>query len=377
MPTDCTGEITHMTMGIGRMNSRPPMMVYPMNSSTNKSSKMSKKTKQRRNVSSKDRALRQAQSSKAKAQNKSVSSSVMPCTQVYGASLIDPFRKDLSPCVPYGVSLRSQKICVFAEGSFMTGTTGYGGITVYGNLVSDYTCATVTKASYTTAGLPTYGENYTENASFVNSPFVSSDLQANSGVELRLCSLGVRVRYVGTELNRGGLRFALQHPEHLSVEGLNDTAISSFDFRQIDGQTRDWTAVVYTPLRQNDYNFTSVPTGNTSIFPFMGILVQSADASTPAPFEYQVVAHFEAIGSKARGKTISNSDPTGTMKVVSAMSQGPPGLSTAVSNHKLSAINVANLAAKDGSEMWSTVAMKAGQFLGGYAAEAAALALLL
>jgi len=307
-----------------------------------------------------------------------------PCTLEYAESLIDPFRKDLAPCVPYGVAIRSQKVCTFAEGSFITGTEGYGGITVYGGLVSDNVAATYTTDTYGSKVLPTYAEPDTISVAFANSPFVMADLTSNAGVELRLCSLGVRVRYVGTELNRGGLRYAIQHPEHLSVAGLSGSDIAQFDFRQIDSQTRDWTSVCYTPLKQADYDFTSKPSGfvcgtheaGLVPCPVLGILCESAATSIPLPFEFQIVAHFEAIGAKARGKTVSNTNPTATLRAVSAITQGPPELSTAISNHKVSAPMVAVKAASEGSTMWEDLAAKVGSTLGGFAAEQA-LAILL
>jgi hypothetical protein len=344
------------------------------------------KTK-RNNVSQKDQALRQAQSKAAKARNKlsrKQSSFVDPCTLEYTESLIDPFRKDLAPCVPYGVAIRSQKVCVFSEGSFLTGVSGWGGVTVYGALVSDNIAAVFTGASYGSAVLPKFGDPNTTSINFANSPFTGADLSANDGVEVRLCSLGVRVRYVGTELNRGGLRYAIQHPEHLSVANMSASDIAQFDFRQIDSQTRDWTSVCYTPLKQADYDFTDNPSGFTGGAqkqgvdprPILGILCESASTSIPLPFEFQIVAHYEAIGAKARGKTISNTDVTATLKAVSAVTQGPPGLSTAISNHKVSAPMVAAKAATEGSTMWEDLASKVGSTLGGYAAEQA-LAMLL
>lgn len=336
------------------------------------------KNAKRNNVSQKDKALRQAQSKAAKARNMSGKVTpythfryTEPCTLEYAESLIDPFKKDLAPCLPYGVAVRSQKLCVFSQGSLTTGTAGWGGITVYGALVSDGVAATCTNSNYALSVLPTFGAAGTDSHSFANSPFTSADLSTNTGVEMRLCSLGVRVRYVGTELNRGGLRFALHHPEHLSVAGMAASDITQFDFKQIDSQTRDWTAVVYTPLRQSDYDFTDNVVGFNGGAPVLGILCESASTTIPLPFEFQIVAHFEAIGAKARGKTISQSDSSAVLKAISALKQGPPGLSSAVSNHKVSAPMVAMKAASEGSSMWETIASRVGGALGGYAAEAA------
>lgn len=383
-------------MTVDPIDSRKFTESMMMNSNNNRASRTSvlppaggkrRRTKRNNNVSQKDLALRQAQSKAAKARNKrsrSLQSFVDPCTLEYTESLIDPFRKDLAPCVPYGVAIRSQKVCVFSKGSFQTGMSGWGGITVYGSLVSDEIAAVYTDANYAQSVLPGFGDPDTISANFSNSPFTSADLSANDGVELRLCSLGVRVRYVGTELNRGGLRFAIQHPEHLSVANMSANDIAQFDFHQIDSQTRDWTSVCYTPLKQRDYDFTDNPSGfsggaqkpGVDPRPILGILCESASTSIPLPFEYEITAHFEAIGAKARGKTISNSDVTATLKAVSAVTQGPPGLSTAISNHKVSAPMVAAQAATKGSSMWEGLASEVGSALGGYAAKQA-LALLI
>jgi len=352
--------------------------VYPIPSTEGMNSTKKQQANGKKKVSPKDKALRQAQSMAAKRRNKLAQNrrSPDPCTIEYAESLIDPYRKDLAPCVPSGIALRSQKVCVFSEGSFLTGTAGWGGITIYGALCNNATATTCTTATYSGFGLPTLGDAGTFNTGFTNSPFSTIDLAANSGVELRLCSLGVRVRYVGTELNRGGLRYAIQHPEHLSVEGLTAPDIAAFDFRQIDNQTRDWTSVVYTPLRHADYSFTDNPSGFSTNVPVLGILCESASTAIICPFEFQVVAHYEAIGAKARGKTVSNSDINGTLKALSAVSQGPPGLSTAVSNHKTNSRMIAEKAVTKGSDMWGDIAVKVGSALGSYAAEAG-LAMLL
>merc|ERR1712183_568553 len=73
---------------------------------------------------------------------------------------------------------------------------------------------------------------------------------------------------------------------------------------------------------------------------------------------------------------LSNSNINGTLKALSAVSQGPPGLSTAVSNHKTNSRMIAEKAVTKGSDMWGDIAVKVGSALGSYAAEAR-LAMLL
>jgi hypothetical protein len=249
-----------------------------------------------------------------------------PCVLDYGESLLNPFNLLLCPCVPMYPALASRKFTTFVRGVGSTNTSGVGGITgipsgVQGVDAPPYApIGCVTDSSYAGAGLPAVGDTGT-TALYGNSDYTPA--QVGTGVELRLVSMGVRIRGKTTKLNQGGTVFLLQEPDHNSLAGKTDPQMGAYDECAIlDFENHDWLSCSYTPRFQADFNYHSNSSGVVDPQPFLGVLIKSCAPSQE--FRYEIVAHYEAIGSSVRGKTPSHVFTEASQTVAAAISQAPP-----------------------------------------------------
>jgi len=295
------------------------------------------------------------------------------CGMEYAASLLNPFDLTLNPCIPRFPSLPSRKFSTFSGGVGMTSTSNAtGGVAAYLRASSDSASVVTTGATYTNLGIPYFSDTgaVSHNAS---SPYLDADIGA-TGVQVRLVSLGIQVRYIGTELNMGGLCYPIMEPDMASVQGFTASTITSYpEFTKPLKFDREWVAINYTPRDPKNFEFKPDPKPVVAHTP-LGILIESASGAQP--FEYKFAAHWEAIGRNARGKTISHTSPN-TDKVLAGVAQVPAAVVSKVSN----AVSPMKAAAKIGLEVLTTgaaVATTMGQVeLGGAAGMAAAISSLL
>jgi len=193
---------------------------------------------------------------------------------------------------------------------------------------NDQACAAVTSTAYAGSHLPSVADT---GAVIVhqNSPYAAADFSP-TGVQVRLVSAGLKVRFVGTKLNQGGVCFPFLEPDLGDITGYTANDIAAFDqyFQGIDFNT-DWVSITYTPRHPADFEYSASSQPLTGQKPCMGILIQSATPNQP--FEYVWTAHWEVIGRNARGKTLSHTYAN-TDKIISGASQFPPRASSSIQN---------------------------------------------
>jgi len=251
------------------------------------------------------------------------------CGLEYATSLVNPFDFSLNPCIPKMPSIPSRKLCTYVSGlGHTSGTTSYGGVTAYMTASNDTTCLAATDVAFTGSSLPAWS-SVGASSILQNSPYAAADFSA-TGVQVRLVSAGLKVRFVGTKLNQGGVCFPFLEPDLGDVTGFTANDITSFDqyFQGIDFNT-DWVTITYSPRHPADFDFAAAPQPLTGQHPCMGILVQSATPNQP--FEYVWTAHWEVIGRNARGKTLSHTYAN-TDKIISGASQFPPRATSSIQN---------------------------------------------
>jgi hypothetical protein len=147
----------------------------------------------------------------------------------------------------------------------------------------------------------------------VNSPFAAQDF-SNGIVRARLVSVGLRVRYVGSQLEMGGSVMGLVHPDRDSLSLYNSTKLLSYDRTIRKPVSRQWIelrAAGWDPDADFSYQNTGLPWGG---FHSMGFLIHYS-GQDPA-FEFEYYANFEAIGSGVRDKTPSYSDAVGADTII-------------------------------------------------------------
>lgn len=237
------------------------------------------------------------------------------CALHFAQSLLNPFETP-PVCAPWFPALTSGKYKAFFRGQLATGTQGFGFISCLPGAASDQTNTWYSDSAYTGTSITNFGTGV--NTGSPNSPFLSADI-SSQGVEVRFVSCGIRVRYTGTELNKGGTIRCLEEPDHQTLEahGMNDLA--SYDQARAVPVDKDWVAVTFQHIRAEEFQYLSTPNLQSPGVPIMGIGIQTPVAGST--FDFEMTTNFEAIGANVRNKTSSHADIGLTTKIVTAASK--------------------------------------------------------
>lgn len=250
-----------------------------------------------------------------------------PGAEQYTAGMLSPAMAP--PCgMPVGGTPSEKNKC-FARGRLATGTANCGFILVApGRLLVNDSTATgtmgiaITGATYAGTQLTNVlGTGVTAVAA--NSPYPEA-FYGNAALKGRLVAAEVRVRYSGTELNRGGDAVVYCDPNHNSLSGLTDAQLLS---NAAAGRSfiamEEWISCKYNGVVDaGEETFLGTITSATvkNANHCMAIMINSAVAG--ATFDFEVYAHFEVIGTAATTtltKTVS--DPIGHGAVNAAVQQ--------------------------------------------------------
>lgn len=257
------------------------------------------------------------------------------CARDYGRCLMNPFTGPLA-CVPDYPALLTRKTRVFARGTMSTGSSGVGSIVVTPEqaVASDAQCGVFTSATYTGTTIATNSATTGCSPINSNSEYTIASIGIDAAqAQYRIVGSGLRVRYSGTELNRGGQIVALCEPTHENLDGQNTTnLLAQVDARKLPVVNQRWTTVLYKPrltasatssgMNQNAPNAltaqskAAAPSNN-----YMGMLIVSPDA-TARSFEFEFYTVFEVTGTNVRGQTPSVVDPIGYAAVHSVSQLG-------------------------------------------------------
>lgn len=255
------------------------------------------------------------------------------CATDYARCIINPFTGPIA-CIPDFPVHMSRKAKVFARGNFSTGTTGFGFIThtpaqmaardqTAGFFSTNAYTGTTVECSASTTGV----SYYRSNSEYTNSMFVPA--QRQDQLDYRVVASGLRIKYTGTELNRGGLAYVLQEPTHDSLQGVSISTLGQqVEMKQMT-IGREWLNVLYRPVKTRETEYTN--RGTTSgvqsdmddafyynTLNFMAILVQAPSAAVEASYAFEAYTVLEYTGAAVRGLTASHFDPTGYSAVHAA-----------------------------------------------------------
>jgi len=219
----------------------------------------------------------------------------------------------------------SKKSRVWSKGTFATGTTGLGFIVV------DPLSAAVSDLTSVYSSSSAYAGNFISAAAAAgvvagtsNSEYVKAQIGANAAVaQCRVVSSGVRIRYIGTELNRGGQIVGLIEPTHDSLGGAVFADVNAQErSRLIPVLDRNWVTLTYFPVQKRESDFQTDVDPATRPLPawFMAFAVNAASAGTPLTYEYEHFTNLEYTGRSVRGLTPSHVDYVG-YSAVHAVSQ--------------------------------------------------------
>lgn len=178
-----------------------------------------------------------------------------------------------------------------------------------------WSLATFTQNFIVTGADPNTGRSPT-NAPYDSSRF--SPTPPTDQVTARVVSSGLRIRYIGTELNRGGQVIALLDPSHDDLGGRSIADFLAERESKKFAVEREWITVLYKPFLREELDFT-----NSQPAPFiMGFIVQ-APVGVTAAFEFEFYTNLEYEGKIVRSKTPSHADPVGFSAVSTAALTSP------------------------------------------------------
>jgi hypothetical protein len=217
------------------------------------------------------------------------------CSKEYLSLQLNPFVASHSSCLPVPPSLPTQKLTTVVRGTFEIGTLGFGFVTArpVHAVANDDDAVYYSLGAYTGSTVVASGTGVVAAAS--NSPYVAADFgSADTELQYRTVSSGLRVRYTGSELNRGGVVLPYCQPEHASLNSagtsdvLGDITVSTVP---VD---RRWHACYWTPgATANEYTFSG--SLSDAAMPMAVMVVGEAENT----FEFEFYTHFEITGRKA------------------------------------------------------------------------------
>lgn len=256
------------------------------------------------------------------------------CAGKYAESLANPFTGPADACFPVTPACLSRKMRVFIRSQIGIGTGGAGfacmqplagnnGAITAGNIgtAAAYISST-TYAGTTSTGIPgldpaTAGVlALNHNGDYQIGAFGAQAIQA------RLVSMGMRVRYASTELNRGGRVILLEDPEHADYSpGASQSNILGNEKAKEHKVGTDWITLCQTgPVQPNEYDYvpnayTPALSGTVPNFYMLAVLQSTAGNI----FDVEFFWNFEVAGRNVRGKTASEADDMGVGVVLGAI----------------------------------------------------------
>lgn len=140
-----------------------------------------------------------------------------------------------------------------------------------------------------------------------------------SGVQARLVSMGFRIRYAGTELNRGGRIVLLEDPEHSNRANTTLAQLLSYEKAKEHKVSNDWIVLCQTgPTLPAEYDYLPYNyTPTNAVDHYMVAYLRSAALNQV--FDVEFFWNWEFTGQLVRGKTPSEADEQGVGVVLGAI----------------------------------------------------------
>lgn len=230
-------------------------------------------------------------------------SGVSACSLEYASALVNPHETPPA-CLPNEFSQNSQKTKIFVRGSVVIGTAGFGWMVSRPIPSNDNGSVHATNDTYAGTASTTMVNGATTDQFNSNSPYASTDFSDDT-VAFRVVAHGLRARWGGTELDRGGKVVCFEEPEHLDL--INGTSnysqqlIESFDrAKSVRWSDGGWHGVTYQPVQPAEIHYhTTVNTGNAHHW-MLAICFTGKPGSI---IDFESTTHLEFIGRAVRGKT--------------------------------------------------------------------------
>lgn len=254
------------------------------------------------------------------------------CTSHYVASLVDPFNVQ-GACVPSVPCWPSAKRTVWAKGTMATQASHTGGgwgfiaASAHGGVSNDVAAvyhttaaSTVVTDTFSKTGSAAGGAAVAPTNVVTNSPFVAANWGPDaSDNKYRLVSAGVRIRYIGKELDLGGSVAGFNLPFSLDVFTSPATTATSLlgnagVHMDVSVSERPWYEVTWRPTQPNEFNDFHTTLGYNFD---MALGLHAPDATESQTWQYEFFLNFEVIGPLvAQSMTKMKGDVTGSWAVM-------------------------------------------------------------
>jgi hypothetical protein len=240
------------------------------------------------------------------------------CATDYLKALVDPFNPDTPvACIPDQIDDPSYKTKTLLRGTFVTGVAGAIGFVVAtpnGMCLIDNNAVVTSAAAFAFLSIPTTdtAANVTQETN-PQAPYDTAQLGIGpGGIQYRPVALGLRVRYLGTELNRGG-RIVYARAPHVPLAGQSVSFVLSRNMNFSVPVDRKWHSIMYMPFNSASYQYLSTNTAGVVTDPSsIGFICDGCVANSP--FEFEVVSYAEYAGVTLN-VTPSHSDINGISAV--------------------------------------------------------------
>lgn len=263
-----------------------------------------------------------------------------------------PFKLSRPVCIPDTHVVPSKKLTLIIRGSGSTGTNNLGFIlanpfhTANDSLLTTTGSLAFATVAYSNGSVPVAGVYSAANVTTPNGvnvyPLVSApyalanydqapDGSQNAtavGAQSRVVGAGLRLRYAGTNLNKGGTALILRRDDGETFDDFNWDALAARSNTKVVPYSEKWHEVSYVPVQPNDYDYCRNGIFGTDGHPdaistpnityamarhHIGIAVKSAAPSQP--FDWEYIAHIEFLGKNVNGISQSHSDIVGMSQV--------------------------------------------------------------
>jgi hypothetical protein len=208
-------------------------------------------------------------------------------------ALTDPFNCPPGvACIPDDHDLASFKQATSYRETFSVGTNGIGFVILAANNAANNTkdCAFTTNA-FAGTFIDVGASGVTQVASAQQSNLTSADL-SELHARARIVGCGIRVRYIGTELDRSGQLIGASYPSFTILNGRNIGEILANTSIQTTAVDRKWHAVAYVPTIPEDYSY-GIRDHSVDTYNNLGLFVNGGKAGIS--FEFEIIHHYEMI----------------------------------------------------------------------------------
>lgn len=266
------------------------------------------------------------------------------------------------PCIPDVIDIPSYKFATVYRGAFAVGSSNIGWMAVAPKtLGNDSRYIAITNSAYAgttftpSSTLPTGASGLTDT----KYPWASASPRS-----CRVVACALRVRYTGTELNRGGSIIAVPNNTRANYDAATYAMLSNLPTASISPVTRGWTSILWNSAIYTDYQYQGNGGENLSTGAEYAGLICMVTGTAGNTFEFEVIRYIEATDNGAGSSpltvpstTMSHSDPVGLGVVKDFLSN------QTVQEVGTAALNKFLKFAKDGAAAYASSYFGAGPLL--------------